>query len=134
MSGSISRGKQEPSQSLQMTERPLMSPDELRSLPKGSFILMKTGVHPMRTVLPLFLDWGITFEKPYEIKDQSYRRVLYADKQELEDEISFLFNGAESSYSTEKKSNKGGIAQAPEIELGGKSSEEGMHHRRVRTD
>ena len=38
MSGSISRGKNDPSQSLQMMERPLMTPDDLKSMPKGSFI------------------------------------------------------------------------------------------------
>ncbi len=46
MSGSISRGRTIPSQSLQMIERPLMTPDELKSMPKGSFIVAKTGVHP----------------------------------------------------------------------------------------
>ena len=47
-----------------MMERPLMSPDELKSIPKGHFIVMKTGTHPMQTRLPLFLDWGITFDEP----------------------------------------------------------------------
>jgi type IV secretion system protein VirD4 len=134
MSGSISRGRQDPSQSLQMTERPLMSPDELKALPKGNFILMKTGVHPMRTVLPLFLDWGITFEKPYEIRDQSYRRVFYADKQELEDEISSRFHDAAALYRNDKTSNKGGITQTPVTELAGKSPEEAVRYRSVRTD
>ena len=55
MSGSISRGKNDPSQSLQMMERPLMTPDELKSMPKGSFIVAKTGVHPMKVKLRLFL-------------------------------------------------------------------------------
>lgn len=32
MSGSVSRGKNAPSQSLQMIERPLMTPDELKSM------------------------------------------------------------------------------------------------------
>ena len=56
MSGSISRGKNDSSQSLQMIERPLMTPDELKSIPKGHFIVMKTGTHPMRTRLQLFLE------------------------------------------------------------------------------
>lgn len=43
MSGSVSRGKNAPSQSLQMIERPLMTPDELKSMPKGQFVVMKTG-------------------------------------------------------------------------------------------
>ena len=56
LSGSVSRSKNDPSQSLQMMERPLMTPDELKSIPKGSFVVMKTGTHPMRTKLRLFLD------------------------------------------------------------------------------
>ena len=35
-------------------------------MPKGSFIVAKTGVHPMKVKLRLFLDWGIRFRKPYE--------------------------------------------------------------------
>ena len=87
MSGSISRGKNDPSQSLQMIQRPLMTPDELKSLPKGNFIVSKTGTHPMKTKLKLFLKWGITFEEPYEIEERSARKVSYADKQEIEEEI-----------------------------------------------
>ena len=84
MSGSISRGKNDPSQSLQMIERPLMTPDELKSMPKGSFIVAKTGVHPMQVRLRLFLDWGIKFDKSYEVPECAQRPVAYASKQELE--------------------------------------------------
>ncbi|MGE5613838.1 MAG: type IV secretory system conjugative DNA transfer family protein, partial [Bacillota bacterium] len=87
MSGSVSRGKNDPSQSLQMIERPLMTPDELKSMPKGRFIVTKTGAYPMRTRLKLFLEWGIIFGKPYEITEKSARRVEYADRRELEEEI-----------------------------------------------
>lgn len=87
MSGSISRSKNDPSQSLQMMERPLMMPDELKSLPKGQFIVMKTGTHPMQTRLRLFLDWGITFDNVYEIPEKAERKVAYADKDELERRI-----------------------------------------------
>jgi len=55
MSGSVSRSKNDPSQSLQMIERPLLTPDELKSMPKGQFVVMKTGVHPMKVKLKLFL-------------------------------------------------------------------------------
>lgn len=84
MSGSVSRGKNDPSQSLQMIQRPLMTPDELKSLPKGNFIVSKTGTHPMKTKLKLFLKWGITFEEPHEIEEKSARKVAYADKQEID--------------------------------------------------
>ena len=83
LSGSISRGKNDPSQSLQMIERPLMTPDELKSIPKGHFIVMKTGTHPMRTRLRLFLEWGITFGEPYQVSQQAARKVYYASKAEL---------------------------------------------------
>lgn len=84
MSGSISKGKNDPTQSLQMIERPLMTPDELKTMPKGGFIVMKTGVHPMQVQLRLFLDWGIRFKKPYEVPEKAQRKVAYANKDELE--------------------------------------------------
>ena len=87
LSGNISRGKSDPSQSLQMIQRPLMTPDELKTLKKGTFIVTKTGAHPMRATLRLFLEWGITFEEPYELKERTARKVSYVDKQELEFEI-----------------------------------------------
>ena len=87
LSGSISRGRNDPSQSLQMMSRPLMSPEELKTLPKGHFILAKTGNCPMQTELPLFLKWGIRFGDAYEVPERSARAVSYADRFELEQEI-----------------------------------------------
>ena len=83
LSGSISRGKNDPSQSLQMMERALMTPDELKSIPKREFVVMKTGTHPMRTRLRLFLEWGITFGEPYQMPEQAARKVVYARKRQL---------------------------------------------------
>lgn len=87
MSGSINRGRNDPSQSLQMIERPLMTSDELKSIPKGNFVIMKTGTYPMRTRLRLFLDWGITFDGVYTVPERANRRVFYADKKTLEENI-----------------------------------------------
>ena len=84
LSGSVSRSKNDPAQSLQMIERPLLTPDELKSLPKGDFIVMKTGVHPMRTRLKLYFKWGIFFDAPYIVPDRGNRRVEYAQRGELE--------------------------------------------------
>lgn len=83
LSGSVSKGK-ESSRSLQMMGRALMTPDELKAMPKGSFITMKTGMHPMKTTFRLFLDWGIRFGKPLEMAEQTERRVVYAGREELE--------------------------------------------------
>ena len=71
------------SQSLQMAERALLSPDELKNLPKGEFVVMKTGTHPMRTKLQLYFKWGIKFEEPYQTPERAQREVYYAGKEEL---------------------------------------------------
>ena len=105
MSGSISRGKNDPNQSLQMIERPLMTPDELKSIPKGHFIVMKTGTHPMQTRLRLFLEWGITFGAAYQVPQQAARKVYYASKAELTDIIyrAFPAPACQNNYRTPKK-------------------------------
>ena len=64
-----------------------MTPDELKSIPKVSFVVMKTGTHPMRTKLRLFLDWGIRFGEPYTVEEKAHRKVVYADKNTLEENI-----------------------------------------------
>ena len=120
MSGSISKGKNDPSRSLQMMERPLMTADELRSIPKGSFVVMKTGTHPMRTRLRLFLDWGITFGDPYALPERAARPVAYADKQALVKAISAIYpppppplpKAAAQSRRAERRSGKAAYTQA----------------------
>ena len=61
-----------------------MTPDELKSIPKGEFVVMKTGSHPMRTRLRLFMDWGITFGDAYQVPEHGQRKVYYAGRAELE--------------------------------------------------
>lgn len=92
MSGSVSKSKNDPSQSLQMIERPLMTPDELKSLPKGTFVVMKTGFYPMKVKLKLFFKWGIEFEEQYQISENGNREVHYANRSEL-------FNNIIQTYS-----------------------------------
>ena len=89
MSGSVSRSKNDPSQSLQMIERPLLTAEELKSMPKGQFVVMKTGIHPMRVKLKLFYKWGIKFneDEPYTVPDNGNREVKYAEKKEIIDGI-----------------------------------------------
>ena len=97
LSGSVSQGK-ESSQSLQMMERPLMTADELKSIPKGEFVVMKTGTHPMRTRLRLFLDWGITFEKDCPTLEPVIRRVAYAGCEELRANIRRQYSAEKTPY------------------------------------
>lgn len=92
MSGSVSRGKNDPSQSLQMIERALMTPDELKSMPKGQFIVMKTGHNPMKVKLKFFFKWGIQFEKPFSIGERRVQTVKYLNKAQLESQINDDYN------------------------------------------
>ena len=114
LSGSVSRGKNDPSQSLQMIERPLMTPDELKSMPKGHFVVMKTGAYPMKVRLKLFYEWGIAFDekKPYEVEENANREVKYASAKALEKAIikKYVEPLAQASE-TESVSGGGGMVQ-----------------------
>ena len=113
LSGSVSRSRNEPSESLQMMERPLMTPDELKSMPKGQFVVMKTGFYPMKVKLKLFYKWGIRFDEkhPYTVADQGNRKVKYAGKKEIMDGIiqkyhpDWLEESAETSEKSPTQSN-----------------------------
>ena len=86
LSGTVTRSSSRDgsNRQLQMIERPLMTVDELKSMPKGHFIVMKTGCHPMKIRLKLFFKWGIQFENAYSIEEKSERKVQYADSREVE--------------------------------------------------
>ncbi len=77
----------ESSRTMSMMQRPLMTTDELKNMPKGHFILMKTGWHPFKTRLRLFLKWGITFEKLYHVPVKEQKTPKYMDKNDLCDSV-----------------------------------------------
>ena len=83
LSGTVSKGRDSNSRSFQMMGRRLMTPDELKAMPRGSFITMKTGMYPMKTKFQLFLKWGITFGEAYQLEEHTARKVEYASKEEL---------------------------------------------------
>ena len=87
MSGSITQSKGDGSRSLQMMSRPLMTVDELKTLPRFHFIITKTGCHPMRTKLDLFFNWGIELKTEYTVEKKAVREVHYAGKDGLMLEI-----------------------------------------------
>ena len=117
LSGSVSRGKNDPSQSLQMMERPLLTPDELKSIPKGNFIVQKTGQHPMRTRLRLFLEWGITFEEPYIVPERADRAVAYANREDLERNLPQSSKAEDVDVSgAYAVSRRGGMSHEPAVE------------------
>ena len=100
MSGSVSNGK-EKTQSLQMIGRPLMTVDELKSMPKGQFIVMKTGVHPMISKLKLYFKWGIKFDEEYRLSDKAARKVSYKDCGELIRDVSLKYPQKKEAFQPE---------------------------------
>lgn len=90
LSGSVSHGREQ-SKSLQMIGRPLMTVDELKSMSKGQFIVMKTGTHPMISKLKLYFKWGIQFGEPYLLPDKGARAVRYLERDELMREIAVKY-------------------------------------------
>ncbi len=102
LSGSVSHGRDK-SQSLQMIGRPLLTVDELKSMPKGQFIVMKTGTHPMISPLKLYFKWGIKFGDAYVLPDKEARSVAYMEREKL-------FRAVEMKHPQKKKA-------APPVEI-----------------
>ena len=104
MTGSISQGKDK-SKSLQMTGRPLMTPDELKTMPKDTFIVTRTGVKPMKTKLHLFFEWGIELNEKYPLREAVVRKVVYADKKTIEKAILKKYGEEVMNITTEENEN-----------------------------
>ena len=98
--GSVSQGK-ESSRSIQMIGRPLMTPDELKSMPKGQFVVMKTGTHPMISKLKLYFKWGITFGEPFLLDDKAARAVSYSGRGKLMEAVLKKYAPAEPAAPAE---------------------------------
>ena len=108
LTGSVSRSKNDPSQSLQMTERPLMSADELKNMKKGSFIVMKTGTHPFVSPLKLFFKWGISFsDTPYTVAEHGARKVCYVSRAKIIQAITSQFPQAKKPQPKTEPNNGG---------------------------
>ena len=141
LSGSVSQGRNA-SQSLQMIERPLMTGDELRTLPKGSMLVTKTGAHPVITQMQLYTKWGITFDsKPYMLQDKSARPVKYVSEQDIalaiisknRRDIKKAITPAPPQFHSEATAE----AKAPEQQPSVKSPQKPLHNQRnnpLRTD
>ena len=65
-----------------------MAPEELKTLPKGNFILAKTGVCPMKQGFLCFLNWVSGLRRFMKFPEQAARGGCnMADRLELEEEI-----------------------------------------------
>lgn len=104
LTGSVSKGHENASQSLQMTERLLMNPDELKTIKPGSFIVMRTGARPFVSKLMLFTKWGIRFDMgECRLEDKAARKVFYAGKKEIVDAIDEKYPKVETDERRESR-------------------------------
>lgn len=126
LSGSVSHGRDK-SQSLQMIGRPLMTVDELKSMPKGQFIVMKTGTHPMISKLKLFFKWGIKFEEEYKLPDKTARAVSYKERDELIKDV-------EVKYSQKKKAEPADEIEVVDYEESEEFEEEQAKKTKIKTN
>ena len=69
----------EQSSTQQMMEVPLMAPNELREMPKGEFVLLKTFCRSTKTHMPLFTEWGIELEEQYHMPERAIQEIKYMD-------------------------------------------------------
>ena len=81
-----------------------MTADELRNLPKGMFIVMKTGFHPMKVKMKLFFKWGITFDEdnPYITIEHASRKVEYSCRDDIKRAIRERYPKEEPSIEPEE--------------------------------
>ena len=95
-----------------------MTADELKAMPKGHFVVMKTGAHPMKVRLKLFYEWGIEFDesKPYTVKENADRKVKYASMSELEFAILWKYHPEQFADPTLAGKKGGGISAMVQTE------------------
>ncbi len=107
MSGSVSKrygsSNNQNSTTYQMIKKQLMSPDQIRRLKKGEWILMKTGMNPAKMRLQKLENWGIKIDKehPYRIESKSSRLVDFADRTSLMNAIQKKYGNANMTQGTE---------------------------------
>ena len=91
-----------------------MTADELRNLPKGMFIVMKTGFHPMKVHMKLFFKWGITFDEnnPYIVSEHASRKVEYACRDDIKRAINDKYH-KEAKLAEKPPADAGGQKQVP---------------------
>lgn len=71
------------SRTLQLVQKPLMTAEQIRTMPEDQWILMKTRKKAMLTTMKRFDDWGIKLDSPFRMPEFATRQVKYASKDEL---------------------------------------------------
>lgn len=108
MSGSVSKrynnSSSQNSTTYQMIKQPLMTPDQIKRMKKGEWVLMKTGMNPVQVRLPKMEDWNIKIDfEPYKISSKASRHVNFADRKYIMQAIQSKY--AQNQYLYQYDSN-----------------------------
>ncbi|WP_234122367.1 type IV secretory system conjugative DNA transfer family protein [Clostridium hydrogenum] len=79
--------KENHNMSMQMVGRPLMAPDEIKRIPKGEFVILKTGADPMKVNIPFYGEWGIELNDDFVPETRKIVVPQYISVRELKDKI-----------------------------------------------
>lgn len=110
MSGSVSsnsrNGTRSNSTNYQMTRKPLMSADEIKTMPFGHWVVNKTGMYPFQTTISRYDKWGIELDTPYEIAENHMKQVYYADRISLMEAVKHKYGNRKNTYYAPPEENE----------------------------
>ena len=86
-----------------MAKKNLMSSGQISRLPKGNWILMKSGMNPSQQKLIPADQMGIEFNDNFTIDPRPIRTVRYADRTELFDRIRECYSSKQKIHTDKKQ-------------------------------
>lgn len=94
--GSVSNSSSErsgsSSKNISMMSRRLMTPDELRRLPKFNWAVQHGSQHPFISKMPYWKNWGITYDDPFKMPKSEPREIHYGNVKRLKTAILEKYN------------------------------------------
>lgn len=103
-SGSVSKSggiNNKSTQTESMIQRLLMTQRELKTLPKGKFIVQKLSVNPMMVTLPYYTDWGIKTEDLFRAEEKTIEEIQYTSIKKMQEAIEKVYAKAEKNEDVE---------------------------------
>ena len=113
-SGSVCSNEKSSSVNIQMIPKDLMSSDEIKRIPRGIFVILKTGCFPMKVSIPLFSKWGIKLIDNCIAKTRSLRKPVYIKTEKLKENI--LKSQNKKEITIDEKSSKINFNKADKFE------------------
>lgn len=87
VSNSSNQRSSNSSKNISMVSRRLMTPDELRRLPKFNWVVQHGSQHPFISKMPYWTNWGITYDDPFKMPKSEPREIHYGNVKRLKTAI-----------------------------------------------